>query len=126
VTAIPWTVANPGLQLPITLRISIANQPLRAATSVTLGIFGASDGLPSATRRSSARARLVVGSARQARVPARPGAAGGGPRAHRSYDVTGRLIRTLVDETLPRERAVAVDGLDAQGRRRPAGCISRG
>jgi flagellar hook assembly protein FlgD len=38
------------------------------------------------------------------------------------YDVTGRLIRTLVDETLPGgESSWRWDGLDAQGRPAPRG-----
>ena len=127
-TSIPWTVADSGLQLPLTLRISIANQPLRPATTVVLRSYGSSDELPG-TDPSIVRPvprdqpRLVAGSAEAGAVTSLALALPAAGRARIAlYDVTGRLIRTLVDETLPAgESAWRWDGLDAQGRPVPRG-----
>ena len=134
-TTVPWTVDNTGVPLPATLRISIANQPLRPATTVNLRAYGASDELPGTddpiVRGIPQREPTVV--AQRADGGGSAGIAGAPavlaldlPASGRArialYDVTGRLVRTLVDEPLPAGASTwRWDGLDAQGRPAPRG-----
>ncbi len=122
-TVVPWTIAEGGLGLPLDIRVAIANQPMRPAATVSLrGGTGEAElpaeDLPIVRSTPSRDPRLFSHSAV------------GGPTAELGldlpmagrarislYEVTGRLVRTLVDDDLAAgESTWRWDGLDTQGR----------
>ncbi len=127
-TVVPWTVAEGGLGLPLEIRVSIANQPMRHEAGVTLKGSAGEGELP-------AEDRPIVrnNTSREPRLFSRSAAAGSTPElalelptaGHARialYDVTGRLVRTLVDDRLAvGESTWRWDGLDRRGRPAPRG-----
>ena len=130
-TVVPWTLVGGGLGLPQTIRVSIANQPMRSGATVLLeggsdeGELPADD-VPIVHQTPWREPRLFTRSAGSGGGSVTPELALELPAAGRVgialHDVTGRLVRTLVDDSLPAGASTwRWDGLDAQGRPAPRG-----
>ena len=132
--ALHWTPRAAGLSLPVRLEVRTAGQPLRVAAQLTLEAgIGSSDEVP----RELPIARAAPGevgnglpypeaeplSVREIGPTPLGGAhavlvtmPGAGPAHVALYDVLGRRVRVLRDETLPKGATIAAwDGKDDTG-----------
>lgn len=124
VTVLPWTVAGTPFGSPASVRVRVANQPLRAEVTVALhGSAGSADPEPAPPIR---RAPPTGGVRLAARLGPAPALELDLPAAGRVrialFDATGRHVRTLVDQSLEAGRTTWTwDGRDAAGRPVPRG-----
>jgi hypothetical protein len=127
VVHVPWTVQTAGYTPPFLATVTIASQPLQCAVQLDVASGGGAVDVDPIVRRPGGRLGLVARGATGSSLE------GGGPvlevelpaatRARLAlHDVTGRQVRTLVDETLPEGVSThRWDGRDDAGRMSPPG-----